>query len=334
MTRAVVACPGRGAYAPGALHSLPADDPWVVRADELRAEYGLPSLRELDTAPRFDPALHLRPANAAPLVYLLTLFDAARIAGDNEVVAVIGNSMGWYTALACAGALSVEDGFRLVQEMALLAEQPIPEDGPGGQVIYPLADAAWQRDPSLERAVEAALGAGNGHVHRSVELGAYAILAGTERGVQALLSQLPPVRLGERQFPLRLALHGPDHTPLVRHIAGAAQQAFAGLEWRVPETTLIDGRGRRFTPWSTDPQELASYTLDEQVVSRFDFATALRVALREYAPDVLLLPGPGSSLGGIVGQIMVAEGYRGIRSRAAFEAAQTGRQPLVLSMRR
>jgi [acyl-carrier-protein] S-malonyltransferase len=171
-------------------------------------------------------------------------------------------------------------------------------------------------------------------VHRSVELGGYAILAGTEQGVRALLAQLPPIRLGERQFPLRLALHGPDHTPLMGHIAVAAKRRLAGLEWRVPETTLIDGRGRRFTPWSTDPQELASYTLDEQLVSRYDFATALRVALREYAPDVLLLPGPGSSLGGIVGQIVVAEGYRGIRSRAAFEATQTGPQPLVLSMRR
>jgi acyl transferase domain-containing protein len=242
--------------------------------------------------------------------------------------------MGWYTVLAAAGVLSVDDGFRLVQEMALLAEKPITEDGPGGQVIYPLADAAWQRDPSLQRAVDAALSTVNGHVHRSVELGGYAILAGTEQGVRTLLSQLPPVRLGERQFPLRLALHGPDHTPLVRHIAGAAQERLAGLTWQVPQTTIIDGRGRRFTPWSTDPAAVRRYTHDEHVVSPFDFATALRVALREYAPDVLLLPGPGSSLGGIVGQIVVAEGYREIRSRVAFEAVQTGSQPLVLSMRR
>ena len=57
------------------------------------------------------------------------------------------------------------------------------------------------------------------------------------------------------------------------------------------------------------------------------------MALREEAPDVLLLPGPGNSLGGICGQLVVTEGYRGLRTRADFEAAQTGPAPLVLSMR-
>jgi hypothetical protein len=58
------------------------------------------------------------------------------------------------------------------------------------------------------------------------------------------------------------------------------------------------------------------------------------VALREHAPDVLVLPGPGNSLGTICGQLVVAEGYRGIRTRANFEAAQRSRAPVVLSMRR
>ena len=62
--------------------------------------------------------------------------------------------------------------------------------------------------------------------------------------------------------------------------------------------------------------------------------TRVRVALREEAPDVLLLPGPGNSLGGICGQLVVAEGYRGIRSREAFEAVQRSEAPVVLSMHR
>jgi len=33
-------------------------------------------------------------------------------------------------------------------------------------------------------------------------------------------------------------------------------------------------------------------------------------------------------------QIIVTEGYRGLRSRAEFEAAQAGPSPLLLSMRR
>lgn len=334
MNRAVVAFPGRGAYSPASLASLPLSHAWVARAEEIRARYGLPALVDLDRAPRFDPRVHLRPANVAALTFLFGMLDAERIAADHEVVAVVGDSMGWYTALAAAGTLSFDDAFRLVQEMALLAEQPIAEDGPGGQVIYPLTDATWRPDPSLAAAVDAALAAGDGNVHRSEDLGGFAVLAGTETGVGRLLSALPPVTLGERSFPLRLALHGPDHTPLVGHVAAAARELLADLDWQVPRVTLIDGRGVRFTPWSTDPADLALYTLEEQVVTPYRFATALRVALREYAPDVVVLPGPGTSLGGICGQVVVAEGYRGVRSRAGFESIQAGRKPILLSMRR
>jgi [acyl-carrier-protein] S-malonyltransferase len=308
--------------------------PWVLRADELRAGYELPPLSELDRASRFDPRVHLRPSNAAPMVFLVGMLHAERIAVDHEVVAAIGDSMGWYTALAATGSLSFDDAFRLTQEMAILQEQPLPEGGPGGQVIYPLTDTSWRPDPKLAGAVDAALATGNGNVHRSVELGGYAVLAGTEDGIGSLLQALPQVKIGERSFPIRLALQGPYHSPLVAHVANAAQQVLTDLNWQVPTVTLIDGRGARFTPWSADPAELARYTLNDHVVRPYRFATALRVALREYAPEVVLLPGPGNSLGGICGQVLVAEGYRGIRSRQAFERAQAGGQPLLLSIRR
>jgi hypothetical protein len=60
----------------------------------------------------------------------------------------------------------------------------------------------------------------------------------------------------------------------------------------------------------------------------------VRVALREHAPDLLVLTGPGNSLGGVCGQLVVAEGYRGIGTRAELEAAQAGPEPVLLSMRR
>ena len=72
----------------------------------------------------------------------------------------------------------------------------------------------------------------------------------------------------------------------------------------------------------------------EQPTSTYDFARSLRVALREYAPDVILLPGPGASLGEVCAQLIVAEGYRGIRTRAELEDAQAGPTPILLSMRR
>jgi len=333
--RAVLVLPGRGAYTSGSLGSLPVDHALVRRAEELRAGYDLSPLRELDAAARFDPNLHLRAAHSAPLIFLASLLDVEQAANDYELVAGVGNSLGWYAALAVAGVLSFDDAFRLVQEISLLQEEPSPEGGIGGQVIYPLRTADWEPDPELARIVDEVLGAaGPGRVFESVELGAYAVLAGDDAGVTRLLRALPPVTIGERLYPLRLALHGPYHTPLVAHVARAAVERLADLAWRAPELPLIDGTGRRWTRWSTDPAELREYTLGSQLTTPYRFATSVRVALREHAPDLLVLTGPGNSLGGVCGQLVVAEGYRGIGSRAELEAAQAGPEPVLLSMRR
>jgi malonyl CoA-acyl carrier protein transacylase len=345
--RAVLVLPGRGAYTATSVGSLPADHRLVQRAEELRAEMGLDSLLALDAADAFEPAVHLRPANASPLIWLLSLLDAERAAADHQIVAAIGNSLGWYTALAVGGALDFDDAFRLVQGISLLQEAATARGQTGGQVIYPRIGADWQPAPESMAAIEAALAstpAADGDaaakneaaadVFPSVDLGGYLVLAGSDAGIDRLLEVLPPVHVGERLFPLRLALHGPYHTPLLASVAEAATSRFADLGWRPPHITLIDGRGVRFTPWGTDPAELARYTLGDQLVTPYGFATSARVALREYAPQVLVLTGPGNTLGGVMGQLLVAEGYHGFRTRADFESAQAGDAPLVLSMGR
>jgi len=333
MKRAALVFPGRGSYTAASLGSLPAEDSLVQRVEELRRGYDLPSLLELDRAQHFEPKVHLSPANASPLIFLTSLVDLAATPDGVEPVVAIGNSMGWYTALTAVGALSLEDGYRLVQEMSLLQQEPLPSDGPGGQVIYPLTGDDWRLDPELRARVDAALAQGDGDVHPSIDLGGYAVLAGSETGVARLMELLPPTRVGERLYPLRLALHGPYHTPLVTHVARAARERLGDLRWNAPEIALVDGRGTRWSPWSTDPAALRDYTLGEQVTTPFGFATSLRVVLREWAPELLMLPGPGNSLGGICGRAVVAEGYRGIHNRADFEGAQE-RDGLILSLHR
>lgn len=334
MSRAAVAFPGRGSYGPRSLGSLPTRHPWVARADELRRPRGLPPLTELDAAERFAAATHLRPANAWPLTFLVSLLDAERIAADHEVVVVVANSTGWYTALAASGALGFDDAFALVQEMALAAEEPLPDGAVPAELIYPLSDDAWRPDPAAAAALEASLAAARDGAARTIELGSVAVVAGTAPTVDSVAAALPPVTVGGRSFPLRLAGADAWHTPHRAAAAAAAAERLGSPSWSRPNVTLVDGRGARFTPWSTDPAELARHSLVGVAQSPYDFARAFRVALREYAPDVVLLPGPGSSLGAACAQLIVAEGYRGIRSRADFEIAQAGSAPILLSMRR
>src|SRR3546814_18558001 len=69
---------------------------------------------------------------AAPLIYTATALDYLSIDRDKyDVVAALGNSMGWYSALACAGAVSVEEGFRISNAMGLNSQT----HGPGGQIL-------------------------------------------------------------------------------------------------------------------------------------------------------------------------------------------------------
>ncbi|MCE9593773.1 MAG: ACP S-malonyltransferase [Planctomycetes bacterium] len=333
MSRVAIFCAGRGSYTERALRSLPPDHPFVARAEELRAELDLQSLVSIDHAPKFDPKLHLAPANVSPLIWLVTMMDAAGASKLHDVVCVGGNSMGWYTALAVAGALGFDDGFRLVQEMAILQQDSASESG-GGQVIYPLVDDEWRPDALKRAAVEAAIASSNGAAFHSIDLGGYAVLAGTEAGITHLLGTLPSLKLGSTTYPFRLMQHGPYHTPLCASVAAAARERLASLEFHRPSMTLIDGRGVRHTPWSASPQELRGYTLGAQIVEPYDFTSSVRVALREHAPEHIVLPGPGNSLGGVCGQVLIAEGWAGIRSRTEFVAAHERDSGIVLSMRR
>jgi hypothetical protein len=334
VSRAAVAFPGRGSYGPTSLGSLPLDHPWVLHADALRGAAGLVPLSELDRAGRFEPAHHLRPTNAWPLTFLASLLDAERIAADHEVVVVVASSTGWYTALAAAGVLDFDAAFGVVSALAAAAEEPLDGDERPAELVYPLTDDAWQ--PVADRAAavaEALEAAGDGALRPSVVLGSHTVLGGGGAAVDAAAQRLPAVTAGGRTFPLRLPGDG-WHTPLRGGAIDRAVQTLGPVPAERPNVAIVDRRGARHTPWSADAERLVADAIGSDPVETYDFATSLRVALREYAPDVVLLPGPGTSLGAPCAQAIVAEGYRGIRSRQEFEKAQAGGSPILLSVRR
>lgn len=332
MSRAVVAFPGRVSFRAESLRSLRADHPWVAAADELRAAAGLPPLGELDAAP-FDPRVHLRPTNAWPLTFLVSLLDAERIAADHEVVTVVASSTGWYTALAAAGVVGFEDALRILTELARAAEDELPDGIRPAELVEPMTDDGWQPMPEREEAVRQAIEASDGEVDRVLELGSHTILGGPASAIDEAAGRLPPVAAAGRSFPLRIPADG-WHTPLRTDAAARATERIGDVDAARPNVAVVDGEGVRHTPWTADPDALIEAAITRQPLRTSHFALALRVALREYAPEVVLLPGPGSSLGAACAQVIVAEGYRGIRSREEFEQTQAGGNPILLSMRR
>ena len=257
-----------------------------------------------------------------------SLRDAERAREAHEIVAVLGNGAGWYAALAYAGVLSEEAAVRISRVLVAMSAA-----GPAAsRVIYPLTDAAWRPDARLRSDLEAAIAAGDGEVRLSVDLGGYAMVDGSPAGIETLIAALPAVRAADRHYPLRLPPRAAVPAPLAAGLDDRLRDEVAEIDWQMPSITVIDGRGVRHTPWSADPAALRDYTLGARRTETDDVASAVRVALREQAPDAIVVAGRAGILGAVCGQLVVAEGYHAVRSRRSFVEMQR-RRPIVLSMR-
>ena len=333
MKTAVVICPGRGTYNKTELGYLARHHPdkagLFAEFDRLRADAGREPLAELDGAATYSMSRHSRGDNAAALIYASTYADFLSIDAERiDVVAVTGNSMGWYSALACAGALSSVDGFHVVDTMGALMQDALI----GGQLIYPFVGEDWRNDPARKAELLALVsdidGRANHRLALSIDLGGMLVLAGDEAGLKAFETAAPPL---QERFPMRLGNHAAFHTDLQAPVAEAARAGLAPELFAQPALPLIDGRGEIWWPGAVDRDALWRYTLDHQVVETYDFTRAIRTAAREFAPDLFIVTGPGTTLGGAVAQSLILSDWRGMAAKADFTQMQNA-APLLVSM--
>lgn len=340
--RALIVCPGRGSYNRESLgyfrryQGFPREEEAreiIDAVDSSRLAQGRTLVSTLDSASSFSPETYLRGENAAALTFAASVADFVAIREAVRPVAVVGNSMGWYTALYLAGALSLSSAISLVDEMGNLQSL-----GSGSQLIYPVVREDWRPDPERLLLVERALAEARERgfaAYWSIRLGGYAVLGGEERALDFLCEVLPelPGGRGAPSYPLRLPHHAAFHTPLMVPVARAARELFRSLPVRAPEIPLVDGRGFIFRPLWAEPRAILDYTVGVQVTETYDFSLSLAVALKEFAPEVLVLLGPGETLGGVVAQILISEGFWGLSQKKDFIERQA-KDPVVLACAR
>lgn len=325
---ALVVCPGRGTYTKDELGYLArhhADKSGLIAPmDRARAALGQQPLSALDGAERYSVATHTRGDNASALIHACAYADFLSIDRDRfDIVAVTGNSMGWYIALACAGALDEISGFTVVNTMGTLMQEAMI----GGQLLYPFVDDNWVEVPG-KRAELLALVDDIPGLHVSIHLGGMIVFAGEEPALKALEDRLDPV---QGRFPMRLANHAAFHTPLQAPVAERGRAALPQDLFTGPEIPLIDGRGHNWFPRSTKAGSLRDYTLGHQVTEAYDFTAAIRSGIREFAPDCLIILGPGTTLIGATAQALIAENWVGLGAKADFSARQSS-DPIVIAM--
>ena len=331
--RAVVICPGRGTYNKeelGYLQRLHGDKTEVVDLiDDYRDSKGQLKVSELDAMENYSMRVHTAGENASALIYACALADYQAInKTEFHIVAVTGNSMGWYIALAVAQALQPQQAIELINTMGSMMTDGII----GGQMIYPIINDDWQVDAQKQQQVMQWLAEANQpsgcEVYLSINLGGYLVFGGNKVGLKALEALLPVV---QDRYPMNLFNHAAFHTPLLRDVSRHAMSLMSADIFNTPKIPLIDGLGQVWQPYSCDVEQLYNYTLNTQVVTPYDFSKAIEVAIKEFAPDKLIILGPGSTLGGAVAQSLISHHWHNLQNKSDFITLQK-QDPFILAM--
>ena len=330
--RALVVCPGRGTYNAAELGYLSSHHrarPEIIETlDAVRTAKGQASVSHLDSADKYAPSVHMTGDNASALIYACAMADFAAIDRERfDIVAVTGNSMGWYLALACAGILSLKDGAQLVNNMGRLMHQ----HGVGGQIVWSIVDDDWNVVPDkisfVRMLLDEAKIFSDVNVYVSIRLGGMIVFAGDEARLRWLMERLPK----DDRFPLRLMHHAAFHSPLLEHVVPMARAENDVGDFGPGQIPAIDGQGRIWSPGAFDVNAIYDYTLGAQLTDTYDFTRAVQVAAAEFSPDTIIILGPGTTLGAPTIQALIASGWRGLSGKADFQSRQND-DPFMISM--
>lgn len=160
----------------------------------------------------------------------VAVYQAWLAAGGLPPALVAGHSLGEYSALAAAGALSLEDAVRLVRVRADAMQAAVPV-GAGGMA------AVLGLDDDIVRAVCAK--AAQGEIVEAVNFNAPAqvVIAGHKPAVERAC-ELAKAEGAKRA--LMLSVSAPFHSSLLKPAAAVLEGALAGIDLAAPQIPLIN----------------------------------------------------------------------------------------------
>ena len=169
---------------------------------------------------------YTQPALLAAGVAVWRLWESE---GGAKPTVLAGHSLGEYTALVAAGALSLREGAHLVRIRGQLMQEAAPE-GVGAMAAVLGADDALVEAVCVEASGSQVVVPANYNSPGQIVIGGDA--AAVDRAL-ALLQER-----GVRKT-VKLAVSVPSHTPLMREAANRLAETMAGLDWRMPSLPVI-----------------------------------------------------------------------------------------------
>lgn len=230
-----------------------------------------------------------RTENAQPAI--LTVSIAVKAVLEHELGApltpalVAGHSLGEYTALVAAGALSLEDGVRLVHLRGKWMQEAVPVGQGSMAAILGLDDALVKQ--ACEEAAQ-------GQVCSPANFNApgQIVISGHTEAVARAVEIAR--RLGaKRAIPLKVS--APFHCSLMEPVAELLQKAFSRCAWKEPSCPLVNNVSATLL---TKPDEIRE-ALRKQTYSPVLWLESVQAMEREGISHYLEI-GPGSVLSGLV----------------------------------
>lgn len=160
----------------------------------------------------------------------VAVFRAWRARGGAMPAAMAGHSLGEYAALACAGALSLADGVRLVAERGRLMQESVPAGTGAMAAILGLDDDAVRVACSV---------AAQGGVVEAVNFNApgQVVIAGDTAAVERAISACKEA--GAKRA-VALPVSVPSHCALMKPAAARLAEHLRAIELRMPDIPVVN----------------------------------------------------------------------------------------------
>jgi [acyl-carrier-protein] S-malonyltransferase len=169
---------------------------------------------------------YTHPAQLAAGVAVWRLWQSR---GGAQPAVLAGHSLGEYSALVAAGALSLSDGAHLVRLRGQLMQDAAPA-GTGAMAAVLGADDAVVVDACREASGDEVVVPANYNSPGQVVIGGHA--AAVDRALAILAER------GVRKA-VKLAVSVPSHTPLMREAANRLSETMAGMRWHAPKIPVV-----------------------------------------------------------------------------------------------
>ena len=221
-----------------------------------------------------------------PAIFLHSVILAKSLGDEFKPDMVAGHSLGEFSALVAAGALSCEEGLKLVAKRAMAMQKACEAKPSTMAAVLALSDETVE---NLCAEVEDVVAPANYNCPGQV------VISGTIEGIDKACEKM--LAAGAKRA-LKLKVGGAFHSPLMQPAQEELAEAIAAAEFSTPRCPVyqnVDGKPH------TDPKEIKE-NLIKQLTAPVRWTYDVQAMIADGADDFTEL-GPGKVLQGLISKI-------------------------------